>query len=237
MAYGVILGQKQNIPLDTVLLLDGSQAMTGNLNMGNQRITNLANGTNDNDAVTVGQVPSLVGSNFLSTSGGTVNGNIDLNNRGLIINQMYQTARLRVYNYSAATTAVQYNVLGFGCPVDISFSHITSGSYIGDSFFMGWMLYTNKPEPTSPTSQGRVSSRDYELLDRFATQIAQSTTSQITSLRFCEYMEVNATRPTSYITFNKSGDIWTADCTDYHGLTSDDIRAGTYMILSLDAAN
>lgn len=49
MAQGVILGQTPNT--NNLLPLDGSRAMTGSLNMGNHKITNLSNGTSNNDAV------------------------------------------------------------------------------------------------------------------------------------------------------------------------------------------
>ena len=49
MAHGVILGQTLNT--NNLLPLDGSRAMTGALNMGSHKITNLSNGTANNDAV------------------------------------------------------------------------------------------------------------------------------------------------------------------------------------------
>lgn len=49
MAHGVILGQTPNT--NNLLPLDGSRAMTGALNMGSHKITNLSNGTANNDAV------------------------------------------------------------------------------------------------------------------------------------------------------------------------------------------
>ena len=54
MAHGVILGQTPNT--NNLLPLDGSRAMTGSLNMGNHKITNVANGTNANDAVNFNQL-------------------------------------------------------------------------------------------------------------------------------------------------------------------------------------
>lgn len=54
MAQGVILGQTPNT--NNLLPLDGSRAMTGSLNMGNHKITNVANGTNANDAVNFNQL-------------------------------------------------------------------------------------------------------------------------------------------------------------------------------------
>ena len=49
MAHGVILGQTPNT--NNLLPLDGSRAMTGALNMDSHKITNLSNGTSNNDAV------------------------------------------------------------------------------------------------------------------------------------------------------------------------------------------
>lgn len=49
MAHGVILGQTPNT--NNLLPLDGSRAMTGALNMASHKITNLSNGTANNDAV------------------------------------------------------------------------------------------------------------------------------------------------------------------------------------------
>ena len=41
-----------------VLLLDGSQSMNANLNMDNQKITNVANATDNDDAVNFSQLQS-----------------------------------------------------------------------------------------------------------------------------------------------------------------------------------
>lgn len=49
MAHGVILGQTSDT--NNLLPLDGSRAMTGSLNMASHKITNLSNGTANNDAV------------------------------------------------------------------------------------------------------------------------------------------------------------------------------------------
>lgn len=54
MANGVILGQTLNT--NNLLPLDGSRAMTGALNMDSHKITNVANGTNANDAVNFNQL-------------------------------------------------------------------------------------------------------------------------------------------------------------------------------------
>lgn len=57
MANGVILGQTPTLDTSTLnnYLLRSGGTMTGNINMGKHKITNLANGTADTDAATVGQ--------------------------------------------------------------------------------------------------------------------------------------------------------------------------------------
>ena len=73
MANGVILGQTLNT--NGLLPLDGSRSMTGALNMNNQKIVNVSNGTNANDAVNFSQL-----STKLNTSGGTLTGQINMGN-------------------------------------------------------------------------------------------------------------------------------------------------------------
>lgn len=231
MAHGVIFGLKTST--DDLLPRDGTRAMTGNLNMGNNIISNLSNGINDTDAATVGQISTLIGNNFLSTNGGIVNGNIDLNNTGLIINQSYTTQRLNVYTNSASTTAVQYNVLGFGCPVNITFSHLAPNSYIGDSFFMGGILYTNKVGVSGSVNRaknGTVSSRDFTILNRLANQLSSSATSPLDHLCFSAIFDFGT--GSSHIIFNRStSGEWTADCSWYDGLSVDQSKKGYYMPL------
>ena len=60
MAHGVILGQKQNT--DELLPRDGPRAMEANLNVGNHKVINVANGTNGTDAVNLNQTNSLISS-------------------------------------------------------------------------------------------------------------------------------------------------------------------------------
>ena len=67
------------------LMKDGSVAMTGNLNMGSQAITNVATGSNAGDAVNKGQLDAAIASlNSLFDSKGSVKaattGNINLTN-------------------------------------------------------------------------------------------------------------------------------------------------------------
>lgn len=66
----VIVGTQS---MDDYLKTDGSNAMTGTLNMNNQKIVNVSNGTNTNDAVNFSQL-----STKLNTSGGTLTGQINM---------------------------------------------------------------------------------------------------------------------------------------------------------------
>lgn len=59
--------------MDDYLKTDGSNAMTGALNMNNQKIVNVSNGTNANDAVNYSQL-----STKLNTSGGTMTGQLSM---------------------------------------------------------------------------------------------------------------------------------------------------------------
>lgn len=60
MAHGVILGQKTST--DDLLPRDGTRAMEADLNVGNHKVTNVANGTNGTDAVNLNQTNSLISS-------------------------------------------------------------------------------------------------------------------------------------------------------------------------------
>lgn len=71
MAHGAILGQK----LEDALLVDGSKSMQANLNMNNHKITNVANGTSNADAVNYSQLQTK-----LDLSGGTMTGPINMGN-------------------------------------------------------------------------------------------------------------------------------------------------------------
>ena len=73
MAHGSILGQK----LEDALLVDGSKSMQANLNMGNNKITNVANGVADTDAATVGQLNAAVASSGPQYDHPTGNTNFD----------------------------------------------------------------------------------------------------------------------------------------------------------------
>ena len=70
MAYGAILGQTPDLSsyatkndLNDYLPLNGG-TMNGSINMGNQRITNIANGINNNDVVTKQYVDNLLSSSM-----------------------------------------------------------------------------------------------------------------------------------------------------------------------------
>ena len=59
--------------MDDYLRTDGTNAMTGSLNMNNQKIVNVSNGTSANDAVNYSQL-----STKLNTSGGTMTGQLSM---------------------------------------------------------------------------------------------------------------------------------------------------------------
>ena len=64
--------------------------MTGNLNMGNKKIINLANPADNTDAIN----KAYVDTGFLKLSGGTITGNSNLPNINLLYNEIvliYQT--------------------------------------------------------------------------------------------------------------------------------------------------
>lgn len=64
--------------------------MTGNLNMGNKKIINLANPADNTDAIN----KAYVDTGFLKVSGGTITGNSNLPNINLLYNEIvliYQT--------------------------------------------------------------------------------------------------------------------------------------------------
>lgn len=109
--------------LNSKVSRDGSLAMTGNLNMGSQKIVSLANGTASSDAVNKGQ---------LDTVGNTVNnlqvlkGGKEYSTSGVVttIDDKY------IYEYlSDGGTALSLNITG--CPN-------TSGTII----FISWFGYT-----------------------------------------------------------------------------------------------
>ncbi|MEG1542815.1 MAG: hypothetical protein RR353_04610 [Victivallaceae bacterium] len=86
-----------------------SNTMTGNLNMNNNKITNLSNPTDDSDAVNLRQLNTRETNTkhtLLPITGGTVNGSINLSGAGQIIG-------LPLYNTSTppVQTAVSYSSL------------------------------------------------------------------------------------------------------------------------------
>lgn len=89
MAHGVILGQKQNT--DELLPRDGSRAMEANLNVGNHKVTNVANATAGTDAVNLNQLnSSLVATNILYNNSST-SSIITSNNTQGAIDQLFQS--------------------------------------------------------------------------------------------------------------------------------------------------
>ena len=70
MAYGSILGQSQTQDLSNYLELSGG-TMSGAINMGSNKITNLAPGTSRKDAVNYNQVSTTINApGYLQVSGG-----------------------------------------------------------------------------------------------------------------------------------------------------------------------
>lgn len=60
--------------VDEYLKRDGSVAWTGNQNAGSQRLTNMANGVNPQDAATVSQLTSATGGSYVRKTGDTMSG-------------------------------------------------------------------------------------------------------------------------------------------------------------------
>lgn len=139
MAHGVILGQTPNT--NNLLPLDGSRAMTGSLNMGNHKITNVANGTNANDAVNFNQLnTSTIQASRISGVLGT--SNIPNLAASKITSGTFATARIPNLNASKITSGIlPVNRGGTGVSsldalyneLDtlnyISFSHTQSSAY------------------------------------------------------------------------------------------------------------
>lgn len=98
MAYGAIMGQTPD--LSKYLKNDGTGSMTGNLNMNNNKITNVTNGSNSKDAVNYSQLQTK-----LSTSGGTMTGPINMGNNK-ITNIANGTANTDVANVGQMNTAI-----------------------------------------------------------------------------------------------------------------------------------
>lgn len=89
MAHGVILGQKTST--DDLLPRDGTRAMEADLNVGNHKVTNVANATAGTDAVNLNQLnSSLVATNILYNNSST-SSIITSNNTQGAIDQLFQS--------------------------------------------------------------------------------------------------------------------------------------------------
>ena len=88
-----VLYKANKTELDGYLKKDGSSNMTGNLNMGNKKIINLANPTDNTDAIN----KAYVDTGFLKLSGGTITGNSNVPNTNLLYNVI-------VLNYQTTTS-------------------------------------------------------------------------------------------------------------------------------------
>lgn len=120
MAHGVILGQTLNT--NNLLPLDGSRAMTGALNMDSHKITNLSNGTANNDAVNYYQLMnSTVSASRISGTLST--SNIPNLSASKITSGTFSTSRIPNLDASKITSG-QFNTARIP---NLSASKITSG--------------------------------------------------------------------------------------------------------------
>ena len=120
MANGVILGQTLNT--NGLLPLDGSRSMTGALNMGSHKITNLSNGTTNNDAVNYYQLMnSTVSASRISGTLST--SNIPNLSASKITSGTFSTSRIPSLDASKITSG-QFNTDRIP---NLSASKITSG--------------------------------------------------------------------------------------------------------------
>lgn len=120
MANGVILGQTLN--MDGLLPRDGSRPMTGALNMDSHKITNLSNGTANNDAVNYYQLMnSTVSASRISGTLST--SNIPNLSASKITSGTLSTARIPSLDASKITSG-QFNTARIP---NLSASKITSG--------------------------------------------------------------------------------------------------------------
>lgn len=120
MANGVILGQTPNT--NNLLPLDGSRAMTGALNMASHKITNLSNGTANNDAVNYYQLMnSTVSASRISGTLST--SNIPNLSASKITSGTFSASRIPSLDASKITSG-QFNTARIP---NLSASKITSG--------------------------------------------------------------------------------------------------------------
>ena len=92
--------------------------MTGNLNMANKKIINLANPADNTDAIN----KAYVDTGFLKLSGGTITGNSNLPNINLLYNEIvliYQTTTsIFVEKRSPRFNMVNHKIINLGDPTN-----------------------------------------------------------------------------------------------------------------------
>lgn len=113
--------------MDDYLRTDGSNAMTGSLNMNNQKIVNVSNGTNANDAVNFSQL-----STKLNTSGGTLTGQLNMGS-----NKITNLANGTADTDAATVGQLNSAVASFGP----QYAHPTGNTYID---FYGLNIYVKR---------------------------------------------------------------------------------------------
>lgn len=123
--------------LNGYLLLDGSSAMTGALAMGGNKVTNLANGSNAQDAVAYGQLGSAAFSDEQSNTLDTTAGRLLLNGAfGLGATSLASgntTANLNtltasgLYHFTSGATGAPSGVSGDGLVIHAALSGSTTG--------------------------------------------------------------------------------------------------------------
>lgn len=118
MAQGAIMSQTPD--LSKYLKNDGTDSMTGNLNMNNNKITNVTNGSNSKDAVNYSQLQTK-----LSTSGGTMTGPINMGNNK-ITNVANGTANTDVANVGQMNTKLSLSGGTMSGQISMSNNKITN---------------------------------------------------------------------------------------------------------------
>ena len=102
MANGVILGQTLNT--NNLLPLDGSKAMTGDLNLNNHKITNVATPTNNNDVANKSYVDNNRGGNIAvlhnTTSSDSISFNFNFNPSFALISMTKQSGSTEWSGYA-----------------------------------------------------------------------------------------------------------------------------------------
>lgn len=102
MAHGVILGQTPNT--NNLLPLDGSKAMTGDLNLNNHKITNVATPTNNSDVANKSYVDDNRGANIAvkhnTTSSDSISFNFNFNPSFALISMVKQSGSTEWSGYA-----------------------------------------------------------------------------------------------------------------------------------------